>query len=36
MGTLRHSVHLIGRPGADPEIKKFGERKHASFRLATN
>lgn len=36
MGTLRNSVHLIGRPGADPEIKKFGERKSARFTLATN
>ena len=37
MGTLRNSVHLIGRPGADPEIKKFGENKKlARFTLATN
>lgn len=36
MGTLRNSVHLIGRPGIDPEIKKFGERKTARFTLATN
>ena len=37
MGTLRNSVHLIGRPGMDPEIKKFGEnRKLARFTLATN
>ena len=37
MGTLRNSVHLIGRPGMDPEIKKFGEnRKRARFTLATN
>ena len=36
MGTLRNSVHLIGRPGMDPEIKKFGERKTARFTLATN
>ena len=37
MGTLRNSVHLIGRPGMDPEIKKFGEnRKLAKFTLATN
>ena len=36
MGTLRNSVHLIGRPGADPEIRVFGDRKTAKFALATN
>ncbi len=36
MGTLRNSVHLIGRPGADPEIRVFGDRKNARFKLATN
>lgn len=36
MGTLRNSVHLIGRPGMDPEIKTFGEKKTARFTLATN
>ena len=37
MGTLRNSVHLIGRPGMDPEIKTFGEnRKLAKFTFATN
>lgn len=37
MGTLRNSVHLIGRPGADPEVKVFGDkRKTARFTLATN
>ena len=36
MGTLRNSVHLIGRPGADPEIKTFGDKKIARFSLATN
>ena len=36
MGTLRNSVHLIGRPGMDPEIKKFGDKKLARFTLATN
>lgn len=36
MGTLRNSVHLIGRPGADPEIKVFGDKKTARFALATN
>lgn len=36
MGTLRNSVHLIGRPGADPEIRVFGDKKTARFTLATN
>ena len=36
MGTLRNSVHLIGRPGMDPEIKTYGDRKIARFSLATN
>ena len=37
MGTLRTSVHLIGRPGMDPEIKKYGDNKKlAKFSLATN
>ena len=37
MGTLRNSVHLIGRPGIDPEIKVFGENKKlARFTFATN
>ena len=37
MGTIRNSVHLIGRPGADPEIKTFGDKKKtARFALATN
>ena len=37
MGTLRNSVHLIGRPGADPEIRVFGDnKKTAKFALATN
>ena len=36
MGTLRNSVHLIGRPGADPEIRVFGDKKTARFALATN
>lgn len=37
MGTLRNSVHLIGRPGMDPEVKVFGEGKRlARFTFATN
>lgn len=36
MGTLRNSVHLIGRPGSDPEIRVFGDKKTARFALATN
>ena len=37
MGTLRNSVHLIGRPGMDPEIKTFGDgKKLARFTFATN
>ena len=36
MGTLRNSVHLIGRPGMDPEIKTVGDNKFARFSLATN
>ena len=37
MGTLRNSVHLIGRPGSDPEIRVFGDNKKAArFTLATN
>ena len=36
MGTLKNSVHLIGRPGADPEIRVFGDKKTARFALATN
>ena len=36
MGTLRNSVHLIGRPGIDPEIRVYGDKKSARFALATN
>ena len=37
MGTLRNSVHLIGRPGMDPEVKTFGEgKKVARFSFAPN
>lgn len=35
MKNLRNSVQLIGRLGKDPEVKKFGERKKASFSIAT-
>jgi single-strand DNA-binding protein len=36
MTTLRNSVQLIGRLGADPTTKKFGENNSiTSFRLAT-
>lgn len=35
MKTMRNSVHLIGFLGKDPEIKNFGERKRASFSIAT-
>jgi single-strand DNA-binding protein len=35
MKTLRNSVLLIGRLGKDPEVKVFGERKKASFSIAT-
>lgn len=37
MNTLRNSVQLIGRLGADPEIKSIdNSRKVARLRLATN
>lgn len=36
MGTLENSVQLIGRPGADPEIKTVANRKFVRFSLATN
>lgn len=36
MGTLENSVQLIGRPGADPEVKNVGNRKNVRFTLATN
>ena len=35
MGSLENSVQLIGRPGTDPEIKMFGNRKMARFSIAT-
>ena len=34
MSTMRNSVMLIGRPGADPEIKTFNSSKKARFSLA--
>ena len=36
MGTLENSVQLIGRTGADPEIKTVANRKFVRFSLATN
>jgi single-strand DNA-binding protein len=35
MKSLRNSVQLIGRLGKDPEVKMFGEKKKASFSIAT-
>lgn len=35
MKSLRNSVQLIGNLGKDPEVKTFGEKKKASFTLAT-
>ena len=35
MKSLRNNVHLIGRLGKDPEVKVFGDRKKASFAIAT-
>lgn len=35
MKSLRNSVQLIGRLGKDPEVKMFGEKKRASFSVAT-
>lgn len=35
MGTLENSVQLIGRPGSDPEVRMFGNRKIVRFSLAT-
>ena len=34
MSTMRNSVMLIGRPGAEPEIKTFNNNKKARFSLA--
>ena len=36
MSTMRNSVMLIGRPGAEPEIRSFNNSKKASFRIAVN
>lgn len=37
MSTTRNSVMLIGRPGADPEVKNFNNNsKKARFNLAVN
>lgn len=36
MGTLENSVQLIGRPGMEPEVKMFGNRKSVRFTIATN
>ena len=37
MSTLRNSVMLIGRPGAEPEVKNFSNNnKVARFRLAVD
>ena len=34
MSTMRNSVMLIGRPGAEPEVKMFNNSKMTRFRLA--
>lgn len=36
MKSLRNSVQLVGHLGKDPEIKTFGDKKKASFTLATS
>ncbi len=36
MKSLRNSVTLIGRLGKDPEVKMFGDKKKASFSIATS
>jgi single-strand DNA-binding protein len=35
MKSLRNSVTLIGRLGKDPDVKVFGEKKKATFSIAT-
>ena len=34
MSTMRNSVTLIGRPGSDPEMKTFNNKKKARFSIA--
>ena len=36
MKSMRNSVQLIGRLGKDPEVKTFGDKKKASFSIATS
>ena len=36
MSTMRNSVTLIGRPGAEPEMRVFNSSKMARFRMAVN
>ena len=36
MSTMRNSVMLIGRPGAEPEVKNLSNNKVARFRLAVD
>ena len=36
MSTMRNSVMLIGRPGAEPEMRNFNNSKIARFRIAIN
>ena len=36
MSSLRNKVQLIGRVGADPEIKRFDDKVRAVFALAIN
>jgi len=36
MSTMRNSVMLIGRPGAEPELKTFNSNKKARFNIAVN
>lgn len=35
MKSLRNSVTLIGRLGKDPEVKAYGDKKKATFSIAT-
>ena len=35
MKSLRNSVTLIGRLGKDPEVKTYGDKKKATFSIAT-